>query len=254
MKRGFASVLWGAVLKERPDICEDLKDRFGFELQDDNNMANIMPKIIKNIRSYSRQGHSDQSTVYVFGKENQKYVESLGLKSVLLQNNPYKYHPTKQIYKHKLEAYKYILEDFDEVVLLDFDILLRPSLPDNFWNVLGQREAFQAPLHGYRNHRISHRKGKLNKWIPAGAFVYMRDKSIPDRLWKLNESGPNSWSCEPCFALLTDEMTDGWKDIQTYWEKFEPQFYTSSRSPYRYDKKKYAKNVCFYHGNMTKAA
>ena len=93
-----------------------------------------------------------------------------------------------------------------------------------------------------------------NKYIPAGAFVYIRDKSLPDRMVSLNEAGGNKWSCEPTFARLTDELTDGWKGLQVYWDRFEPQFYTSNRSPYRWDTVKYNKNICFRHGDKTKKA
>jgi len=254
MKRGFASVLWGSVLKDNPKMCNILKERFDFDLNPTCKMSNRMSKIHRNIRSYVKQGYKDQSTVYVFGKENQEYVNKLGLKSVLIQDDPYKYHPTRGIYMHKLLAYQYIMEDFDEVVLLDFDMLLESCLPNDFWKVLNQRESFQASLHGYRTKRIKHREGKENKWIPAGALVYMRDKSIPEKLIRLNTEGVNKWSCEPAFAYLTDEMTDGWKGLQTYWELFEPQFYSSRKSPYRWNKEKYQKNICFKHGHLTRGA
>ena len=48
-------------------------------------------------------------------------------------------------------------------------------------------------------------------------------------IWK---TAPNRWSEESTFALLTDEMTDGWKGLRKYWELFEPECYATRKSPY----------------------
>lgn len=252
MRRGFVSILWGDFLAENKKTCEDLKKEFNFDfsLSIGNPIAIRRSKIKDNIINYSKQPYSKDSTIYVFGKENFEIITDLGINAVLLQDKPYKYHPIRGVYLHKLDAYKRVMEDFDEVVLLDFDMIQTKPLPNDFWDILGQKEILQTSIHQYKNPRLTHRPKKPNKWISSGAFVYVRDKSIPNRLWEINQSNANKWSCEPALSILTDEISSGWRNIDYYWEKFEPHFYTSKRTPFR-NQETYPKQTCFFHGHFT---
>jgi hypothetical protein len=261
MKRGFVSVLWGDFLGrgDLHDRYEKLKEKFNFdfhEIMEKGRVSKAMvrrQKIHRNMKSFCLQPYSKDATIYVFGKENYEVVLKSGLKAVLVHDDPYKYHPVKGIYLHKLDAYRQVMDDFDEVVLLDFDMLQTAPIPADFWEELNKRGPLQASIHRYRHPRIEGRIPKsANALTPAGAFVYIRGKEIAERLWERNQSGDNKWSCEPAMAYVTDELSDGWKDIDHYWENYEPQFYTSKSNPYKSDVVKYPKRNCFMHGHYTR--
>jgi len=248
MKRSFVRVLWGDFLDDTNPRLKDYESEYKFQFNPKNNILIRRFKINNDIQKCMQQKFIEPFIVYTFGEKNQKQLIEMGIKSILIHKEPYKYNPIKGLYKHKLEAHKYMMEDFDEVVFLDWDTYLDKPLPSNFWEQLNKKEIFQAALGKYKISRINHRLDKRsNHFIPMGAFVYMRDKSIPDRLIKLNE-GPSSWSCEPSFARLTDEMVGGWKGIETYWELFEPEFYTTKNSVYKFLKQFSKPNVCFGNG------
>jgi len=249
MKRSFVRVLWGEFLEEDELCRDDLEKKYNIKYDPENKILIRRVKINLDIQQYLEKEFKIPFVTYVFGKKNHQRLIEMGLKSVLIYDEPYKYNPIRGLYQHKLDAHQYMMEDFDEIVFLDWDTYLTKPLPDNFWDVLNKKEVFQASLNSYRTPRINHRKNVIsNKAIPTGAFVYMRDKSIPKRLIELNTKAPNKWSCEPSFALLTDEITGGWQNDKKYFELFEPEFYTAKRSPYRFTKELRKENVCFKNG------
>jgi hypothetical protein len=248
MKRSFVRILWGDFLQEDLPSLPDLEKEYGFKFDKENKILIRRFKIDNDIKKCMEQKFIEPFAVYTFGEKNHKQLIDMGIKSVLIHKEPYKYHPIRGVYKHKIYAHQYIMNDFDEVVFLDWDTYLTKPLPVDFWERMGKKEIFQASLGKYRTPRINHRKDiQENRLIPTGAFVYMRDKSIPERLVKYNE-GANAWSCEPAFARLTDEMTGGWKGIEKYWELFEPEFYTCKTSPYKFLKDFTKPNLCFGNG------
>jgi len=248
VRRGFVRVLWGDFLTEDNEAFKKTHSEYGIEFDPENKMLVRRKKIETDIRKCMEQEFTVPFTSYTFGEANHRGLLARGISSVLLHSEPYKYHPTRGIYKHKLEAYVRLMDDFDEVVFLDWDTYLIKPLPDDFWEVLNEKDVFQASLLRYRTPRISHRDGLQNKTIPAGAFVYMRGKEVAVRLWELNKVCPNKWSCETAFAFLTDEITDGWKGLEEYWKRFEPEFYTGKRSPFKAHKGYRKEKICFRNG------
>lgn len=249
MRRGFVRILWGDFLKEDLPYLSDLEKEYDFKFSIDNKILVRRFKIDIDIKKCMEQKFISLFTVYTFGEKNHKQLLDMGIKSVLIHKEPYKYHPIKGIYKHKIYAHQYMMNDFDEIVFLDWDTYLTKPLYDGFWECLGKKETLQASLGSYKTPRISYRTEQYaNRLIPTGAFVYMRDKSIPDKLTKYNNA-PNGWSCEPAMAMLTDEMMGGWKGIEKYWELFEPEFYTCVKTtPYKFLKKFTKPNLCFGNG------
>jgi hypothetical protein len=231
MVRSFVRVLWGS---EDEDEIVSSFSKMKIELNDDqiSYLSKRRWKSGQDIQKQLKWKYPLKSFVtYVYGESNKKILDDLGLENVLLNKSPYvlRY---KQSYCHKLYAFETMMKDFDEIVFLDWDTKLIKELPDDFWEKLNEKEAFQASLWRYKTPKIKHRKGKANKFCPAGGFVYMRDKTIPKRLIELWKTGPNSWSEEPSFALLTDEMSGGWGGIVKYRELFEPECYKCRKSPY----------------------
>lgn len=249
MKRAFVRILWGEFLDHNLSSRNSIEKEYGIKYNPECKIQNRRTKVEEDIKKCLERNFKVDFVTYVFGKENYEGLIRKGVQSVLIHDSPYKYSPVKGLYQHKLDAYQYIMKDYDEIVFLDWDTDLIKELPSDFWDVLGKKEIFQASLTNYRTPRLKHRIIlKDNKATPTGAFVYMRDKSIPKRLIELNKMAPNQWSCETAYALLTDELMGGWKGIDIYWDKFEPDFYVASRSPYKFQKHRIKKNVCFKAG------
>jgi len=252
MKRSFVRIVWGDFLDENNPLLPDYEKQFGFKFDPLNKILIRRFKIDIDIAKCLKNEFQIPFVVYTFGEKNHKQLLEMGIESRLIHKDPYKYHPIKGIYKHKIDAHQYMMNDFDEIVFLDWDTYLIKPLPNDFWDVLNKKEIFQAVLGKYRTARINYRPDhKSNQLIPMGALVYMRDKTIPERLMKFN-TGSNSWSCEPAFAQLTDEIMGGWNNlsegIDKYWNLFEPECYVNKRSAYKFSKKYIKTNVCFHNG------
>lgn len=235
MTRAFTRILWGEFFENNEPYQREIEEKYDLKYDPENALLNRRSKIEVNIQSCLKREHQIPTVTYTFGKKNHEHLKDLGLKSVLVNDEPYAYHPTRQIYQHKLEAHQYMLDDYDEVVFLDWDTYIKAPLPDDFWDVMNEKDVFQGALRSYRSPRLKHRETtKANKAIPTGAFVYMRGSDIAEKLLRHNQSGPNKWSCEPAMGMLVDEITDGWKGFEVYWERFEPVFYTARKSPYKF--------------------
>jgi len=179
---------------------------------------------------------------YIFGEDNFKQLTDMKLDCRLIHKSPYVF----EEYRHKLECLKYAMEEFDEVVFLDWDTKPSKQLPADFWEQLNKKSTIQSSLWSYKTPMINHRQGKENKHVPSGAFIYIRDKTIPEKLIKYWETRYPFYSEQPPMALLTDEMTGGWKGTQTYFDLFEPVAYHSVRSPWRNNMAiMKAESVCF---------
>jgi len=164
----------------------------------------------------------------------------------MIDDNPDVY--GRHAYRHKLEAFCCAMEDFDEIVFLDWDTKPNKELPVDFWENINKKDIFQSSLWRYVHPKLKHRKSRAeNKCCPSGGLVYMREKWIPKRLLELHATAPNKWSEEPSFAFFTDELMDGWKGLREYWKRFEPDCYSARKTPYRFveDLNKDEDKVCF---------
>jgi len=184
---------------------------------------------------------------YVFGRKNFDLLVEQGIDCKLINEDPLPFDALTEQYRHKLESLKYAFEqdDCDELVHLDWDVIPQKRLPDNFWDILGKKESFQSCLQIYHRRKATWRRTDTRK-IPNGGFLYIRDKEIPSKLIDIWESmrGP---SAEPPMAKLTDNMIDGWKDIDTYWNLFEPDFCNLHKMSAHGNEKVKEKDVCFIH-------
>ena len=118
------------------------------------------------------------------------------------------------------------MADFDEIVFLDWDAWAIKEIDDNFWNLLGDKDIIQASLSRYRSSHLNHRIGKSNKYCPSGAFMYCRDKTLPNRIIELWKKETHFYSDEVGIARITDELMGGWNGAE-YLRRFEPDVFTS---------------------------
>ena len=102
----------------------------------------------------------DPLHIYIIGKNNLEYLKSKGFENLhLICDKPFKYDPIRRTWWQKLEVLKYAMEDFDEIVYLDWDTYLAREIPDNFWDSLGKKDIFQACLRKYACKKLCHREG-----------------------------------------------------------------------------------------------
>ena len=185
---------------------------------------------------------------YVFGKKNFDILGEAGINCVLIDDEPLVFDATREQYRHKLEVFRYAMEDdgIDEMVFLDWDVVPTKRLPCDFWERSREKSTIQACLQQYRRPKCPWRvNGDIRK-VANGGFVYMADKSMPSRIIK-NWNDIKGNSMEPPVSKLIDEMSGGWKGIDHYWQNFEAEFCVIHHFSVFPNVDRYAKDECFVH-------
>jgi len=104
MKRAFIRSLWGVY----DDSHRVLKRRYGMD---------------EDIRLIKENQFSEPFITYVFGEDNLKKLNSQGVDNcVLLTKEPFAFDLVENQYRNKLQVWKQAMEDFDEIVFLDWDL------------------------------------------------------------------------------------------------------------------------------------
>jgi hypothetical protein len=237
-KRGFIRGLWGI-----HDESHRIKKR---RFQTDSDIA----KLIKN-------NYNEEFIVYTYGKENHKFLMKTGFRSILIHDEPFKWDLIKFQYRHKLELFKYAIEEdkYDEYVFLDWDCFPTKRLFPDYWKELGKREVFQANLTRYKASKCYWREDRDSRhYLPNAGYVYIRDKSLPDKFIEAwGEMKKNKQSAEPPLAKVIDDMSGGWQGLDYYLNRFEPvECKLKRRAPFNQIKDD--KLSCFLHtaGGRTK--
>ena len=154
--------------------------------------------------------------VYVWGKENEKFIKSFGFKTILVNDNPFQYgidyfEDCRTFFLHKLMAIYYGIRDYEKVVFLDWDIIPQKGIDKNFYNQL--KSPFQIPLYSFpkdyedivlaewkdisfRDKRYLHTQNRLiqeygwnfgdDKVIPNTSFVYCDDIKLIETFIHIN--------------------------------------------------------------------
>ena len=150
--------------------------------------------------------------VYVWGEDNQKFISDKGFEIRSVSDDLYPYFNTYHTrFGRKLVALKLALEEFDEVIMLDWDCYLLRPLDKTFFDYL-KSKPIQCPLY---SHHVNTAKSftarkdfppvsaKLQEWwdviekelakynwkykndilvTPNFGFVYSRDKQFGNAL------------------------------------------------------------------------
>lgn len=230
MKTGFIRGLWGI-------------------FDSSNRITNRRFRVENNIKKTLGNKFAPECKTYVFGKENLKGLEDLGVKNTcLIKDSPFQFDLIKHQYRHKLELLRYAMEEdgYDEIVYLDWDCYPTRELPADFWEVLRQKDVLQANLIQYHRIKCPWRTQDPRK-IPNGGFLYIRDKTLPSRAiahWETMKQDND----EPAWAKVVEDMMGGkWTNIEEYWKRFEPEWCNLHKSS-PYDLKLLqAKKICFLH-------
>jgi hypothetical protein len=127
------------------------------------------------------------------------------------------------MWRYKLDVYKYAMQDFDEIVYLDWDCNLIANLNENFWDDLGKKDVIQGCLYRWRKAVCKWRDIRHDQsYIINNGFLYIRDKTIPQNIineWEKRKTKND----EEITSFYIDKVAGGWKG-ETFWkEHFEPE-------------------------------
>jgi len=236
IKRGFIQALWGFFDRSQ----RHFKHR---------------GKIDNDIRLASLNKYNPNYTTFVFGEDNHKQLIDNGFKdTILVDKRPFVWDMNTQQFRHKLEILKLGMQQYDEIVYTDLDTMPVKQIPDNFWDVLNKKEPMQAILRMYHRRKCYWRKIDQRK-VPCAAFIYIRDKSIPQGIIDVWENGKGSFYEEIAMMQYMDKMMDGWKGNDYYWNHFEPDFFNLlCNTAYENKELLKTKNICFEHFRHTLVA
>lgn len=248
MKRALVRVLYG----EPNNVNHDYR---GSRSKIDSDIINIVSNDI-----------NQDFVAYCFGKHNSDFLRSVGCKNVVMvDKNPWPIGDEPWSFLNRIHMWEYVMNDYDEIVSLDWDSVQIKPLPLDFWSVLGQKESIQSPLAEYPKKILTWRKeirgsGRL---VPNGSFVYMRDKTIPSKLMKMLDdpflhrdihygrrkevpkdlTNRKQWADEVYVAKYMDDISGGWEGKEKYYKLFEPPWTLVRHSMFKDEKKDH----CFIH-------
>jgi len=192
--------------------------------------------------------HNVPFVTYIFGEDNFKMMEDMGFDCRLVDKNPLPFDALKAQYRHKLEALCYAFEEekCDELVHMDWDVFPTKPMPDNFWDILGEKADIQSCLQQYKRKKCTWRGRSDVRKISNGGFIYLRDKDAPREIIKMWERSPGP-SMEPAMSRFIDGKMDGWKGKEYYWEHHEPDFCKLHKDSCFLGDKSKSKDVCLIH-------
>lgn len=202
-------------------------------------------KIDNDIKLAFLNPYSPPSKVYVFGEENAKKIADAGFNVTMVDKKPYVFDMEKEQYRHKIEVWKAGLQEFDEIVFIDWDCVPVRKLPDDFWDVMSKGEKVQATIYMYVLQRVFFRNNDSRK-VSASTFTYLRGKETVDNIIRVWEEIGRPWQEEIALSKYIDELNKGWHGIEGY-KKFEPKYHCLF---WHYDKEFLRqKYLIFFHYN-----
>lgn len=145
---------------------------------------------INEIKRTSEYERLDE-VVYVWGKDNQKFIESFGFKTILVHNNPYQYgvdylEDCRTFFLHKLMAIYNGIRDYKKVVFLDWDIIPQKKVDDNFFQQL--QSPLQIPLYSFPK---NYESIVLDEWKDIGyrdkKYLNIQNQLIQEFGWNFGE-------------------------------------------------------------------
>ena len=206
-------------------------------------------KIDKDIERIVKCKYSHPFKIYVYGKDNFKYLTNMGFSCELIDSNPLPFDVNKNHFRHKMELIKIAMEqDFDEIVYLDWDCVPVKKLTHTFWDDLYKKGDIQGCLQIYKNKRCFWRKEDRRKMINGG-FLYIRDRAIPKMAISfLSDSQNND---EIAWTRYIDYRMGGWKNWSVngklFLENYENDFCNLQKCSAYPKEVTSSKNECFVH-------
>jgi len=208
MRRGYIRLLFG---DRHPDIKKGALSR--------------RCKIDNDVKLLLTSPHEPPFVSYTFGSDNHAYLLDLGVDSRLLDKRPYAWDKVKEPMRHKLEAFKVGMEEFDEILFLDWDCMATQPVPADMWDKMRAKSDFQALLRYYHRRMLRAWRDTDFRKIPCASFVYMGSREVPSDIIGIWEEMGRPWKEELPMAVYADRRLGGWKGVEAYWNNFEPMFF-----------------------------
>lgn len=188
--------------------------------------------------------------VFVWGKTNYDKIKKLGYDCILINSEPYDYTIASnhlfldyRCMIHKIVGIRCALENFDEVIFLDWDCRKVKELDDMFYKLIKYKKSqLQASLYPYPKQSLDFLEtevdstvklfiSKLKEYVPTysfefgesyvlpnAGFIYCSNIKIIDKLLDLiKEYALETLSDEFCMFLFTKEF-----GLDNYIREFEP--------------------------------
>jgi len=133
--------------------------------------------------------YKEQEVVYVWGEYLEKEIKKRGFNTRLVKEDNYFNTHTTQ-YGKKLVALDLALQEFDEVLLLDWDCAILRPLDNRFWEYL-ESKPIQCPLYGQSiNTAQSFIQTYGNREISKEKLIFFDkiESNLKKYSWKFNES------------------------------------------------------------------
>jgi len=145
----------------------------------------------------------DNEIVYVWGDENNKWLTKRGYNTKIVNKfTSSKYTPRSNMFIKKLIALDLALQEFNEVILLDWDCYILRNFDDNFYNHLKEKP-IQCPLYSH-NIDIKNSCLEMDKKHTQNVldFIDTLTNTIPKYSWKMDNMyiSPNF-----CFVYSRDK-------------------------------------------------
>lgn len=191
--------------------------------------------------------------VFVWGAENYKFIQSLGLHCELVSNEPTQYgndylYDSDKYMIHKLIAIKLGIEMFSEVIFLDWDCKQLKSIDNKFYELIKEADSeIQMPLYVYPTDYL---KILLNDWkdisqkekqyitkqqyylekynyswnanfvTPNAGFIFCSNPNIMDELININETEKIGIASEEMAMVVYSKRNC--KSLTDYIKRYEP--------------------------------
>ena len=175
---------------------------------------------------------------YVLGRDNYDYLKSQGLEDLVLVNpDIYSLRPEhKRNAIQRLDLCEIALQDFDEIICVNWDCRLVKPWTDETWSLLGEKETIQTALteskrRAARDRPMLSTRGNQNHIYSLDGFLYLRDKTMPSKVLAMLDEPYviNKWTPESLISHYLDKIHGGWIGIEEYWKLYEPECFYAGR-------------------------
>jgi len=200
-------------------------------------------KVLGDIDHLQTLPHID-FTCLTYGIQNHKLLQEKNIHSILIHKEPDMF-PYEKIWAHKLYAWKYATNYFDDFFYMDWDVNLRRIHKKRLYNrfLLGkhkQHKQLLMSLRTYVNVKCRWRT-EYKRLLPCASFIYFGNKTIPNEIYDLWVQMGKIRKEERVLAKYTDHNNE--LDLEYYWENYEPQgkfnyFHLEKNSPFSEKRKK----------------
>lgn len=190
-------------------------------------------------------------TVLCYGLDNLAFLRRLGFQAICIHPEPVQNYSGHDVdrdhrqdytgsiaygissWRHKLEVILSAVEEFKEVVWLDWDCTLELPLPGDFWRELRRQQPLQMGLRWYRRPQCGWRESD-QRLLPHGAWIYCRDPQIIRDVIAIHCTLAEGLCMdEHAFAMWFDQQLGGWKGIEAYRSAgYAPRYYAPPTLPY----------------------